>query len=30
MDFKSFIIKYSFIDNKFINDFYNIIKEDYI
>jgi hypothetical protein len=30
MDFKSFILKYSFINIKFINDFYNIIKEDYI
>ena len=30
MDFKSFILKYSFINSKFINDFYNIIKEDYI
>ena len=30
MDFKSFIVKYSFVDINFINDFYNIIKEDYI
>ena len=30
MDFKSFILKYSFININFINDFYNIIKEDYI
>jgi hypothetical protein len=30
MDFKSFILKYSFINIHFINDFYNIIKEDYI
>jgi len=30
MDFKSFILKYSFVNSKFITDFYNIIKEDYI
>jgi len=30
MDFKSFIIKYSFVNSSFVNDFYNIIKEDYI
>ena len=30
MDFKKFILKYSFVDSKFIDDFYNIIKEDYI
>ena len=30
MDFKSFISKYSFVNSKFIDDFYNIIKEDYI
>ena len=27
---KTFILKYSFVNSKFINDFYNIIKEDYI
>lgn len=30
MDFKSFILKYSFINSKFLEDFYNIIHEDYI
>jgi len=30
MDFKSFITKYSFVNSSFVNDFYNIIKEDYI
>lgn len=30
MDFKSFILKYSFINSKFLDDFYNIIHEDYI
>lgn len=30
MDFKDFILKYTFINSKFLNDFYNIIKEDYI
>jgi hypothetical protein len=30
MDFYSFIIKYSFINSKFVKDFYNIINEDYI
>jgi phage anti-repressor protein len=30
MDFKTFIIKYSFVNSKFVEDFYNIIKEDYI
>ena len=30
MDFKSFVVKYSFVNLKFIEDFYNIIKEDYI
>lgn len=30
MDFKTFIIKYSFVNAKFVEDFYNIIKEDYI
>ena len=30
MDFKTFVVKYSFVNLKFIEDFYNIIKEDYI
>jgi hypothetical protein len=30
MDFQTFIIKYSFVNTKFVKDFYNIIKEDYI
>ena len=30
MDFETFINKYSFINSKFVKDFYNIIKEDYI
>jgi phage anti-repressor protein len=30
MNFKSFILKYSFINSYFLEDFYNIIKEDYI
>ena len=30
MDFKNFILKYSFINSKFLDDFYNIIHEDYI
>lgn len=30
MDFKDFLKKYSFVNSKFIDDFYNIIKEDYI
>lgn len=30
MDFETFIIKYSFVNSKFVKDFYNIIKEDYI
>lgn len=30
MDFKTFIIKYSFVNAKFVEDFYSIIKEDYI
>ena len=30
MDFQTFVKKYSFVDSRFINDFYNIIKEDYI
>ena len=30
MDFKSFLIKYTTINTKFIEDFSNIIKEDYI
>ena len=30
MDFKEFILKYSAIDSKFLTDFYNIIREDYI
>ena len=29
MDFKTFLIKYTTINNKFIEDFNNIIKEDY-
>ena len=30
MDFKTFLLKYSFVNEKFVNDFYNIIREDYI
>jgi phage anti-repressor protein len=30
MDFKTFIIKYSLVNTKFVEDFYKIIKEDYI
>jgi hypothetical protein len=30
MIFEEFINKYSFINSKFVKDFYNIIKEDYI
>ena len=30
MDFETFINKYSFVNAKFVKDFYNIIKEDYI
>lgn len=30
MNFESFINKYSFVNSKFVKDFYNIIKEDYI
>jgi phage anti-repressor protein len=30
MDFQTFIIKFSFVNSKFVKDFYNIIKEDYI
>ena len=30
MDFENFINKYSFINSRFVKDFYNIIKEDYI
>ena len=30
MDFQTFINKYSFINSKFVKDFYKIIKEDYI
>lgn len=30
MSFKDFITKYSFVNSTFINDFYNIIKEDYM
>ena len=29
MDFKSFLVKYTTINSKFIEDFYNIVKEDY-
>ena len=29
MDFKSFLIKFTTINSKFINDFHTIIKEDY-
>ena len=30
MDFETFINRFSFVNSKFIKDFYNIIKEDYI
>jgi phage anti-repressor protein len=30
MDFKTFLVKYTFVNAKFVEDFYNIIKEDYI
>ena len=30
MDFETFINKYSFVNSKFVEDFYSIIKEDYI
>ena len=30
MNFQTFINKYSFIDSKFVQDFYSIIQEDYI
>ena len=30
MNFEEFINKYSFVNSKFVKDFYNIIKEDYI
>lgn len=30
MDFKTFLLKYTTINSKFIEDFYTIIKEDYI
>ena len=30
MDFETFINKYSCVNSKFVKDFYNIIKEDYI
>jgi phage anti-repressor protein len=30
MDFETFINKYSFVNSKFVKDFYNIIKENYI
>lgn len=30
MDFKSFLLKYTTINSKFIEDFQTIIKEDYI
>jgi hypothetical protein len=29
MDFKSFLVKYTTINSKFIEDFHNIVKEDY-
>ena len=29
MDFKSFLVKYTTINTKFIEDFHNIVKEDY-
>ena len=30
MNFETFINKFSFVNSKFVKDFYNIIKEDYI
>jgi hypothetical protein len=30
MEFKEFVLKYSSINSKFLNDFFNIIREDYI
>ena len=30
MDFKTFVKKYSFVESEFIDDFYNIFREDYI
>ncbi len=30
MNFKEFILKYSSINSKFLEDFYKIIREDYI
>jgi hypothetical protein len=30
MNFETFINKYSFVNSKFVKNFYNIIKEDYI
>ena len=30
MNFKEFLLKYSTINSKFLTDFYNIIREDYI
>ena len=30
MDFQTFIKRYTFVDSNFINDFFNIIGEDYI
>lgn len=30
MNFETFINKYSFVNSKFVKDFYSIIKEDYI
>jgi phage anti-repressor protein len=30
MNFETFINKYSFVNSRFVKDFYNIIKEDYI
>ena len=30
MDFQAFINKYSLVSAKFVKDFFNIIKEDYI
>ena len=30
MNFETFINKYSFVNSKFVKDFFNIIKEDYI
>ena len=30
MNFKEFLLKYSTINSKFLTDFYNIVREDYI